>query len=89
MLTNALRAALLGGVLISAAPIHAEEKPASPPSSAEDDQKVVCRKEVVVGSIMPRRTCKTKGEWRVYNTGAQRQKERMLGGNGGMGTSSR
>jgi hypothetical protein len=35
---------------------------------ASDPNKIVCRKEAVLGSRMPSRTCMTQGEWDARKT---------------------
>ena len=61
----------LVSVLIAATPaaqVAAQTPAAQPPEvvvegKLRDDQKKVCKTSTSTGSIMPTRTCKTKGEW--------------------------
>ncbi|NJN51082.1 MAG: hypothetical protein HC809_04185 [Gammaproteobacteria bacterium] len=62
---------LLTGILVAglllAAPVWAQDEAAptaAQSAPADDDGKVVCRKERVVGSMIPKRTCTTKAELR-------------------------
>ena len=58
------------GLALLASPVPAQQTqpsvPAPTTSSAATDapaDKKICRREPVLGSIMPKRTCHTKSEW--------------------------
>ncbi len=62
-----LFAALMAGASAADTPAPAASTPAaaSPAKAdkASDPNKIVCKKEAVLGSRMPTRTCMTQGEW--------------------------
>ncbi len=48
--------------------------PAPPPPP----EKKVCRREVATGSIMPKRTCRTQGDWTQIDAATRAAAERDL-----------
>lgn len=58
------------GVALLASPVFAQQAQSSTPAAtagsgatAAPADKKICRREPVLGSIMPKRTCHTKSEW--------------------------
>lgn len=85
----ALLAAALPAHAASRADDKADDKAQSDAPPVDDSQKVVCRSEPVLGSIMARRkTCKTKAEWRAFNADQTRKQEQILHGIGNISPSS-
>ncbi len=54
-------AVLLAAVPAAAFAVDADEPPVAQP----DEEKVICKREVATGSIMSRRVCLTKAEWKA------------------------
>ena len=86
MKIHALPAALVA-VLLMSAPALAEDAPAAPKAPKE---RKICRTDPTLGSIMPRRTCRTKAEWEAIdganNTNAQNALDRRGPAGGAPGT---
>ena len=58
----------LAAVAAPSVPVHAQSAQPTPPEivvegKRADENKRVCRSAVSTGSIMPTKTCRTKGEW--------------------------
>ncbi|MBM0168702.1 hypothetical protein [Altererythrobacter sp. C41] len=54
-------AVLLVAIPAAAFALDSDEPPAAKP----DEEKVICKREVATGSIMSRRICLTKAEWKA------------------------
>jgi hypothetical protein len=59
---RALAASLLACGLSLAAPISAEEPAPAPRAGPARGEELVCKRERVVGSHIPRRTCRTRAQ---------------------------
>lgn len=53
------------GVLVSSAAIADNAAPAAPaaPAKKDNSQKIICKTEEIVGSMIPKRVCMTRAEW--------------------------
>ena len=66
-------------------PAVAPADPVTPPAPDEvtvtgkrpDQDKTVCRSDVTTGSIIPKRVCKTKGEWEEIRQRGLAQVQRL------------
>ena len=54
--------------VLATAPAYADDKA----PKKDDSQKVICKTEEFVGSLIPRRICKTKADWEQGETDAKR-----------------
>lgn len=82
----------LAALAFAATAASAGAEPAPPPSpaasEAADDTRKICRASVATGSIMQRKTCRTRAEWaRIDRETAEAMGHAMdrrpLGGTGG------
>lgn len=84
------------GLALLASPVPAEQaQPATPAASASSGaadapaDKKICRREPVLGSIMPKRTCHTKSEWAAIDAAnSAAASDALSRRNGRMGTGS-
>jgi hypothetical protein len=71
MRKSQLRLIVAAGLMLCPAPAAAGPGVSPPPAPDDvtvtgkrlDREKLVCKEDVTTGSIIPTRTCKTKGEW--------------------------
>jgi hypothetical protein len=65
-------AAVIGALILAAQAAGPADTAATPPAATgpakaskpqDDPQKVVCKTETVVGSLIPSRVCRTKSDW--------------------------
>lgn len=66
--------------MTAAAPAAAFDDAAASQPAAEVPvkEKKVCKTDVGTGSIMPKRTCRTKGEWAAIEAQSKAQLDRTL-----------
>jgi hypothetical protein len=69
------------GLMISSAALAQDAAAPVPVKKKDDGSKVVCKTEQFVGSIIPRRICKTKAEWEAAAENSQHylDEKRRLG----------
>ena len=65
-------------ISIMAVAALAQAQPAAAPASASPTAapKLVCKSEVIVGSLMPKRTCHTREQWAAEAKANQQMMER-------------
>ena len=61
----------------SATPPAAPAAPAAPAVATAPEQKI-CRKEQEIGSIMPKRTCRTQAEWDAIDRATEADTDTQL-----------
>lgn len=44
-------------------------------SAGTDDQKIICQMEIVTGSQIKQRTCRTKAQWKQISEDADKERE--------------
>ena len=69
------------GLMISSAALAQDAAAPAPAKKKDDGSKVVCKTEQFVGSVIPRRICKTKAEWEAAADNSQQylDEKRRLG----------
>ena len=65
-------AAQAAGPAEAAATAPVAKAPAKASTPKDDSQKVVCKDEAVVGSLIPRRVCMTQYDWDAARENAQK-----------------
>ena len=73
--------------MAAAMPASAEEGAQTPQPTAEKPakEKKLCKSEVGTGTIMPKRTCRTKAEWDALTEQSKGNLERTQDVNAGVG----
>lgn len=70
--------ALPAMTLALATPSIAQTDAAKPAKPASDPNKVICKRETQIGTLVGgRKVCRTRAEWSVERNNAQRETERM------------
>ena len=63
--------------LVSAVAFTPAAGVAAPEAGAKEKEKKICRKDVVTGSVMVKKTCRTKAEWDALAAKGQDEMNRM------------
>lgn len=83
------QALLLTLLAASSAAWAADQKPASAPQPGADKEKLICRREVPVGSLIAsRKTCLTKSQWEQRARDGNEEARKMIYDNQGRPTSN-
>jgi hypothetical protein len=70
--------------LTASIPAQAQTDAAPAKAVAGDPNKVICKRETVIGSLVAaRKVCRTRAEWLSARTDAQRDTQMMQGGAAG------
>ena len=82
---------LMLAVMTSAVPASAQESAdASQPATEKPaKEKKICKTDVGTGSIMPKRTCRTKAEWDALTEQSKGNLQRTQNRDAGMGMVTR
>jgi hypothetical protein len=67
--------AMLGALATFTLPVFAANE--EPKAETPADKKI-CRREEVLGSVIPKRVCHTAAEWKQIDTASQSNAERLL-----------
>lgn len=71
-----LLASLVAFAGIAAGDQAATAQPSAAPSTAAS--KMICKREIATGSVMPKRTCKTQAEWEAITAASKDSLDRRL-----------
>jgi len=68
---------LIVGASSQAQPATPSTAPAAPATAAAPEKKI-CRREQEIGSIMPKRTCRTQAEWDAIDRATEADTDTQL-----------